>query len=99
MGFGPIVPIVFGAAADFKPEAIGVMVGRVVTLGYVGSVAGPIAIGWLPEAASLRLTLGLVVVLARPPPLRRPASPRTCRGAPRRAARERCRPECRPRRR
>jgi MFS family permease len=39
-------------------------VGRVATLGYVGSVAGPIAIGWLAEATSLRTALGLVVLLA-----------------------------------
>ena len=38
--------------------------GRVATLGYVGSVAGPITIGWLAEATSLRTALGLVVVLA-----------------------------------
>jgi len=39
-------------------------VGRVATVGYVGSVAGPIAIGWLAEATSLRTSLGLVVLLA-----------------------------------
>jgi hypothetical protein len=39
-------------------------VGRVATVGYVGSVAGPIMIGWLAEATSLRASLGLVVVLA-----------------------------------
>ena len=32
------------------------------TLGYVGSVAGPIMIGWLAEATSLRASLGLVVI-------------------------------------
>jgi hypothetical protein len=36
----------------------------VATLGYVGSVAGPIMIGWLAEATSLRASLGLVVLLA-----------------------------------
>jgi MFS family permease len=36
----------------------------VATVGYVGSVAGPIAIGWLAEATSLRTALGLVVLLA-----------------------------------
>jgi hypothetical protein len=30
----------------------------------VGSVAGPIMIGWLAEATSLRTALALVVVLA-----------------------------------
>jgi hypothetical protein len=36
----------------------------VATLGYVGSVAGPIMIGWLAEATSLRVALALVVALA-----------------------------------
>jgi MFS family permease len=35
----------------------------VATIGYVGSVAGPIMIGWLAEATSLRLSLALVVLL------------------------------------
>ena len=46
------------------PRATGRLVGRVATVGYVGSVAGPIAIGWLAEATSLRASLGLVVALA-----------------------------------
>jgi hypothetical protein len=36
----------------------------VATLGYVGSVAGPIMIGWLAEFTSLRTSLGLVVALS-----------------------------------
>jgi MFS family permease len=63
-GLAPIVPIAFSAAGDLDPRATGRLVGRVATLGYVGSVAGPIAIGWLAEATSLRAALGLVVLLA-----------------------------------
>ena len=59
-----MVPIAFSAAGDLDPRATGRLVGRVATLGYVGSVAGPIMIGWLAEATSLRTALGLVVVLA-----------------------------------
>ena len=51
-------------AGDLDPRATGRLVGRVATLGYVGSVAGPIMIGWLAEATSLRLALGLVVLLS-----------------------------------
>ena len=58
------MPITFSAAGDLDARATGRLVGRVATLGYVGSVAGPIMIGWLAEATSLRLALGLVVVLA-----------------------------------
>src|SRR5215210_2497011 len=64
LGLAPVVPITFSAAGDLDPRATGRLVGRVATLGYVGSVAGPIMIGWLAEATSLRTSLGLVVVLA-----------------------------------
>jgi MFS family permease len=64
LGLGPVVPISLSAAAGLDPRATGRLVGRVATLGYVGSVAGPITIGWLAEATSLRTSLGLVVLLA-----------------------------------
>ena len=64
LGLAPVVPIAFSAAGDLDPRATGRLVGRVATLGYVGSVAGPITIGWLAEATSLRASLGLVVLLA-----------------------------------
>ena len=64
LGLAPVVPIAFSAAGDLDPRATGRLVGRVATIGYVGSVAGPIMIGWLAEATSLRNSLGLVVVLA-----------------------------------
>ena len=64
LGLGPVVPIAFSAAGDLDARATGRLVGRVATIGYVGSVAGPIMIGWLAEATSLRTSLGLVVLLA-----------------------------------
>jgi MFS family permease len=64
LGLAPVVPIAFSAAGDLDPRATGRLVGRVATLGYVGSVAGPITIGWLAEGTSLRTALGLVVLLA-----------------------------------
>jgi MFS family permease len=64
LGLAPVVPVAFSAAGDLDPRATGRLVGRVATTGYVGSVAGPIMIGWLAEATSLRTSLGLVVVLA-----------------------------------
>src|SRR5215217_1305652 len=64
LGLAPVVPIAFSAAGELDPRATGRLVGRVATLGYVGSVAGPIMIGWLAEATSLRTALGLVVILA-----------------------------------
>jgi MFS family permease len=76
LGLAPVVPIAFSAAGDLDPRATGRLVGRVATLGYVGSVAGPIMIGWLAEATSLRTALGLVVVLA----LAIAVSARSCEG-------------------
>jgi MFS family permease len=64
LGLAAVVPIAFSAAGDLDPRATGRLVGRVATVGYVGTVAGPIAIGWLAEATSLRTSLGLVVLLA-----------------------------------
>ena len=76
LGLAPVVPIAFSAAGDLDPRATGRLVGRVATLGYVGSVAGPIMIGWLAEATSLGTALGLVVLLA----LVIAVSARTCEG-------------------
>ena len=64
LGLAPVVPIAFSAAGDLDPRATGRLVGRVATIGYVGSVAGPIMIGWLADATSLRTSLGLVVLLS-----------------------------------
>jgi MFS family permease len=64
LGLAAVVPIAFSAAGDLDARATGRLVGRVATLGYVGTVAGPIAIGWLAEASSLRAALCLVVLLA-----------------------------------
>jgi MFS family permease len=64
LGLAAVVPIAFRAAGDLDPRATGRLVGRVATVGYVGTVVGPIAIGWLAELTSLRSALGLVVLLA-----------------------------------
>jgi len=64
LGLAAVVPIAFSAAGELNPRATGRLVGRVATIGYVGSVAGPIMIGWAAEATSLRASLGLVVLLA-----------------------------------
>jgi MFS family permease len=80
LGLAPVVPIAISVAGELDPRATGRLVGRVVTLGYVGSVAGPITIGWLAEATSLRTALGLVVLLA----LAIVASARACAGGSRR---------------
>jgi len=57
LGLGAVVPIVFGASGT--PGALG----RVVALSYVGSIAGPAAIGLAAEAASLRAALVIPLAL------------------------------------
>ena len=63
-GLAPIVPIAFSAAGAVSRQATGRNVGRVATIGYAGSVTGPIVIGWLSQATSLRFALSLTAVLA-----------------------------------
>jgi hypothetical protein len=63
-GLAPAVPIAFSAAGRIDPKAAGRNIARVASIGYVGSVTGPIMIGWLAEATSLRLALGLSAILA-----------------------------------
>jgi MFS family permease len=63
-GLAPAVPIAFSAAGAIDPKTAGRNIARVATIGYVGSVSRPIMIGWLAEATSLRLALGLTAILA-----------------------------------
>ena len=77
MSWAGVAPSIL--SADFA--RLGEQVGEVLEAGasviHVGSVAGPIMIGWLAEATSLRTALGLVVVLS----LAIAVSARGCRGA------------------
>jgi fucose permease len=57
LGLGAVVPIVFGSSGT--PGALG----RVVALSYVGSIAGPAAIGLAADATSLRAALVIPLVL------------------------------------
>ena len=57
LGLGAVVPVAFSASGT--PGALG----RVVTLSYVGSIAGPAAIGLAATAAGLRAALVIPVVL------------------------------------
>ena len=57
LGLGAVVPIAFSASGT--PGALG----RVVALSYVGSIAGPAAIGLAADAAGLRAALVIPLVL------------------------------------
>src|SRR5262249_22165698 len=64
VGFAPVVPIAFSAAGNTGLGATGVILGRVVTMGYLGSIVGPIIIGGLAHATGLRAALFVIVALA-----------------------------------
>jgi MFS family permease len=64
LGLAPVVPITFSAAGNTGLGSTGVVLGRVVTIGYVGSIVGPVAIGALAAAIGLRTALLLPVALA-----------------------------------
>ncbi len=65
VGFGlaPIVPLAFRIAGKLSPNAPGVGVAAVSTLGYAGFLLGPPLVGLVAEASSLRLSLGAVAGL------------------------------------
>jgi len=64
VAWGSAAPAALNAIGAADPQATGRNIGRVASIGYVGSVSGPIVIGWLAEATSLRLALGITVLLA-----------------------------------
>jgi MFS family permease len=63
-GLAPVVPVVFSAAGNTGLGATGAVLGRVVTISYLGSIVGPAVIGAAAEAVGLRAALVLPVVLA-----------------------------------
>jgi MFS family permease len=81
MGFGlaNVVPIVFGAAGRLPGLTPGIGIAAVSTAGYFGFLAGPPLIGFVAEASSLTVALGLVaavvglMALGGSAPERRPA--------------------------
>jgi MFS family permease len=64
VGLAPIVPIAFSAAGNVDPRRAGVVLGWVVTMGYLAVVVGPIAIGFTADAVGLRTALVLPILLA-----------------------------------
>jgi MFS family permease len=63
-GLGPIVPVAFSAAGHLGGTVSGRVLSRVVLIGYLGTVVGPLAIGGLAALTNLRIALCLPVVLA-----------------------------------
>jgi MFS family permease len=64
LGLAPVVPITFSAAGNTGLGPTGVVLGRVVTIGYLGSIVGPVVIGAFADVVGLRAALLVPVALA-----------------------------------
>lgn len=63
IGVSSVVPLVYGAAGRSQTFSPGVALAAVSTIGYLGFLAGPPMIGFIAEAASLRLSFAVIAVL------------------------------------
>jgi MFS family permease len=63
-GMSSVVPIVFRAAGSVPGIASSVALSAVTSVGYLGFVAGPPAIGGIAELVGLPTALGVLVLLA-----------------------------------
>jgi MFS family permease len=63
-GFSVVFPLTLSAAGHTPKQAAGTAIAAVATCGYVGFLIGPPVIGFIADALSLRIALGLVIVLS-----------------------------------
>ena len=63
-GYSVIIPLVFSAAGRLDGRSAGPGLAAVTTAGYLGFLAGPAVIGFVAEASTLPVALGLVVGLS-----------------------------------
>lgn len=63
-GFSVIFPLTVSAAGRTTKQASATAIATVATCGYVGFLAGPAVIGFTADTLSLRVSLGIVVVLS-----------------------------------
>ncbi len=64
LGFSCIVPIIFSAAANVPGVSAGGGIAAIASMGYIGFMVGPPAIGFLAEAYGLQVGLGFVAIMA-----------------------------------
>jgi predicted MFS family arabinose efflux permease len=62
-GIGATVPTVFSAAGNTGLGSSSAVLGRVVSISYLGSIAGPAMIGFAADAVGLRAALGIPAAL------------------------------------
>ncbi|TDD39744.1 MFS transporter [Actinomadura sp. KC06] len=63
LGLAPVVPVAFSHAASHTPRGPGPSIAAVSTVGYVGFLAGPPIVGGVAEAAGLRVTMVVLLIL------------------------------------
>ena len=63
VGLAPIVPVAFRMAGRLSPNAPGVGVAAVSTLGYAGFLLGPAVVGLVSEATNLRWSFVAIAAL------------------------------------
>src|SRR5947199_3175712 len=63
-GFSVVFPLTLSAAGRTAKLAPGTAIAAVATCGYVGFLVGPPVIGLAADGLSLRMALGMVVVLS-----------------------------------
>ena len=62
-GLGVVIPVLFRAAGTTAGVSAGAGVATVSTIGWLGFLAGPAAIGFVAGLVSLRAALGIVVAM------------------------------------
>ena len=62
-GVSSVVPLVYSAAGKSKKVSPGVALAAVSTIGYLGFLIGPPAIGFIAQASSLRVSFVLIAIL------------------------------------
>lgn len=62
LGLGPVVPLAFRAASALGIGPDRTALGVVVTAGYVGSIVGPLAVGFTADLAGLRAAFTIPVI-------------------------------------
>jgi MFS family permease len=63
-GFSVVFPLTLSAAGRNSKQPAGTAIAAVATCGYAGFLVGPPVIGFVADALSLRIALGLVVLLS-----------------------------------
>jgi len=62
-GVSSVVPLVYSAAGKSKVLSPGLALAAVSTIGYLGFLFGPPFIGFIAQASSLRVSLGLIAIM------------------------------------